>query len=271
MTLELHDVRVPGESLAEVIRAFATALRNDIENVYDHTATRIHDIRVGTKKLRALLRLGSGAVGDLDPASVRLRAIRQAFSGTRDAEVMRQRLTELFPDDTEAALRELRLEVPETEPPLPREAALQLCDELDGILAAIDFARLTRPGLVESATRSHRRARKLLRRCLKNPDDDVLMHDWRKRTKDACYHAMALGRVKAMQKRIAALDALAEKLGEFHDLAVLGSRAAGHDLISTVVENRKVAVREECFAAAKKILRRKPSAFRKKLAAQILE
>lgn len=271
MTLELRDWRTPGESLGEVVHAFAAALRSDIENVHDDPATRIHDIRVGTKKLRALLRLGSEAVGNLDAPSVHLRAIRQAFSGTRDAEVMRQRLAELFPEATPAALRELHLEAPDTQPALPQESALELCNELDTLLAAVDFSRVTRAGLIENATRSHRRARKLLRQCRKKPDDDVLMHDWRKRTKDACYHAMALGGVKILQKRIAPLDALAEKLGEFHDLSVLGSRAEGHDLISTVVQKRKAVVRGDCFEAAKKILRRKPSAFRKKLAAQILE
>lgn len=271
MTLELRELRRPGESLDEVVRAFAAALRADIENVQDGTTTRIHDIRVGTKKLRALLRLGSEAVPDLDPFSVHLRAIRQAFSGTRDAEVMRQRLSELFPDDTEAALRELHLEGSEAAPALPRDGALELCGKFDALLTAADFSRVTPAGLLENATHSHRRARKFLRRCRKAPDDDVLMHDWRKRTKDACYHAMALGAVKMMQKRIAPLDDLAEKLGEFHDLSVLANRAEGHDLISAVVHKRMRAVRHECFKTAEKIFRRKPSALRKKLAAQIRE
>jgi len=82
---------------------------------------------------------------------------------------------------------------------------------------------------------------------------------------------MALGSVKLMQKRISTLDALAEKLGEYHDLSVLGSRAEGHELIFTVVEKRKRAVRRGCFKMAKSIFRRKPSALRKKLASQIVE
>jgi CHAD domain-containing protein len=271
MTLELRDPGQPGESLAEVIRAFAAALRSDIENVHDGTATRIHDIRVGTKKLRALLRLAAEALPEAVPPALRLRAIRQAFSGTRDADVMRQRIAELFSDEAGSVLRELALDAPETEPVLPRENALQLCAELETLLGGIDFSKVTRDGLLENATRSHRRARKLMRRCREIPEDDVLMHEWRKRTKDACYHAMTLGAAKTMQKRTQPLDALAEKLGEYHDLSVLGARAEGHDLIFSVVEKRKRRVRRECFKAAEKIFRRKPSALRKKLAGQIKE
>lgn len=269
MNLELRDLQQPGEGLGEVVRDFTAALRADIENVGDKTTTRIHDIRVGTKKLRALLRLGAEAAPEDTPLAVRLRAIRQAFSGSRDADVMRQRVEELLPENTDAALRELSLETPDAVASLPQEAALQLWGELDAMLREIDFAKVTRLGLVENATRSHKRARKLMRKCQETPDDDVLMHDWRKRTKDACYHAMILASVKGMQKRVAPLDALAEKLGEYHDLSVLGSRAEGHDLISAVVDKRKRAARRECFKAAEKIFRQKPSKFRKKLDAKV--
>jgi CHAD domain-containing protein len=271
MNLELRDLGKPGESLGEVVHGFAAALRADIENAGDDTTTRIHDIRVGTKKLRALLRLASEAAPGDARLAVRLRAIRQAFSGSRDADVMRQRVAELFPEESGTVLRELTLEAPEAATSLPQEATLQLWCELDAMLREVNFAQVTRLGLVENATRSHRRARKLMRKCRETPEDDVLMHDWRKRTKDACYHAMALAAAKPMKKRIAPLDALAEKLGEYHDLSVLGSRAEGHDLISAVVNKRKQAIRRECFKAGEKIFRKKASKFRKKLIPRLME
>jgi len=271
MNLELRNLQQPGESLGEVIRDFFAALRADIENVGDNTTTRIHDIRVGTKKLRSLLRLGAEAAPEDKPLAIRLRAIRQAFSGSRDAEVMRQRIGELVSENTDAALRELSLDTPDAIASLPQEAALQLWSELDGMLGEIDFAKVTRLGLVENTVQSYKRARKLMRECQETPDDDALMHDWRKRTKDACYHAMALASAKGMRKRVAPLDALAEKLGEYHDLSVLGSRAEGHDLISAVVNKRKRAARRECFKAAEKIFRRKASKFRNKLTSRLME
>jgi CHAD domain-containing protein len=270
MNLELRDLQHPGECLGEAVFAFAEALRVDIENVEDDSPTRIHDIRVGTKKLRALLRLGAEAIPDATPLASRLREIRQTFSGTRDADVMRQRVAELFADAAPAVLRELELESKETSESLPKEEALRIHGELDALLRGIPFATVTRIGLIENVTRSYRRARKLMGACQESPGDDVLMHDWRKRAKDVCYHAMALGTVKTMQKRTAPLDALAEKLGEFHDLSVLGDRANGHELISSVVGKEKHRSRRECFKAAKKLFRRKPSALKEKLASRIV-
>jgi Uncharacterized conserved protein len=269
MTLELRDPQKPGESLAEAVHAFTAALRADIENVRDDTPRRIHDIRVGTKKLRALLRLAAEAVPDPAPPVGCLRALRQAFSGSRDAEVMRQRVAELFGDDAEAVRHELGLDDAGSPSDLPVENALRIWTELSELLNAVDFTRVTPKGLLDNAVRSHRRARRLMRRCKETPGDDVLMHDWRKRTKDACYHAMALAAVPTMKKRIGRLDALAEKLGEYHDLALLGDRAEGRDRIFSVIDQRKRAVRKECFRAGRKILRRKPSVLREKLAAQI--
>lgn len=271
MNLELRDLQHPGESLGEVIQGFTAALRADIENVADNTPTRIHDIRVGTKKLRGLLRLATEAIAEVSPIAIRLRAIRQAFSGSRDAEVMRQRIAELFPENAAAVQPELSLELLDAAPPMPREAALQLWGELDALIRDVDFTAVTRAGLIENAVRSHRRARKLMKKCREQPLDDVQMHEWRKRTKDACYHAMALGKAKIMQKRAALLDALAEKLGEYHDLSVLGSRAQGHDLIAAVVDKRKRGVRRECFKAGEKIFRRKPADFKRKLTSKIMK
>lgn len=273
MTLELRDLGRPGESLGEVTFGFAEALCADIENIGSDTATRIHDIRVGTKKLRALLRFAEEVIGPEERKAITagLREIRQAFAGSRDEEVLRHRLTELLSGDAPPAIVALELDpgssssVPAME--LPRDLAANLRTRF----AAVNFPAVTLAALVHQAGRSYRRARRLMAECRIRPRDDVLMHEWRKRTKEVCYHALALSAVKPMAKLAAPLDALAESLGKYHDLALLAERSSGHERIKAVVDKRKREVARECFRAAKKIFRRKPSALQKKLSARIAE
>lgn len=273
MTLELRDPGRPGASLRETLLGFAEALLADIDGIASDTATRIHDIRVGTKKLRALLPLA----GDLVPpaaaaeAAGLLRAIRQDFSGSRDAAVLCHRLSELFPDNARAAISELDLDSAEAAGVPDTAEARGHAANLRALLETLDLAPLTPAALAKNAARSYRRARRLMKKCHAQPGDDVLMHDWRKRTKDVCYHALALAAVKPMKKQVAALDALAESLGEYHDLSLLEEKSAGHELIASAAHARKQAVGRECFRAAKKIFRRKPSALRKKLTARLPE
>jgi CHAD domain-containing protein len=273
MTLELRDPGRPGESLRETLLGFADALCADIDGIASDTATRIHDIRVGTKKIRALLRLA----GNLVPAQAGesaagiLRAIRQDFSGSRDAAVLRHRLSELFPENAAAAISELDLDATDAaDVPDTAEARVHAAS-LKALLETLDFSPLTPAALAENAARSYRRARRLMKKCHAHSGDDVLMHDWRKRTKDVCYHALALAAVKPMKKQAPPLDALAESLGEYHDLSLLEEKSAGHELIASAAHARKQAVGRECFRAAKKIFRRKPSALRKKLTARLPE
>lgn len=273
MTLQLRDLGRPGESLGEVTCGFAEALCADIENIGSDTATRIHDIRVGTKKLRALVRLvGEGIPPDERMAiATGLREIRQAFAGSRDEEVMRHRLTELLGTDAPVAIMALGLNA-ESSPAGPAtERPCELAEDLRTRLASVDFSSVTPDSLIHNVIRSYRRARRLFKECRSGDRDDVRMHEWRKRTKDVCYHAFALAALKPLGKLAAPLDALAEALGEYHDLALLGERAAGRPAVSAAVDKRKHKVARECFRAASKIFRRKPSALQKILSARIAE
>ncbi len=273
MTLELRDVGEPGESLGEVVLSFAEALGADIADLPSDPTTRIHDIRVGTKKLRALLRLAGDVVGPEERAAIatELREIRQVFSGSRDEEVMRHRLGEILCDEAPAALAALGLDA-ESSSPLPAIAlSRELAAELRARFLAVDFSSVTSEVLSHQAAHSYRRARKEMVRCRSAERDDVLMHEWRKRTKDVCYHALCLSSLEPMRKLAQPLDALAELLGEYHDLALLTERSSGHQAIRAAVDKRKRKVARECFRAAKKIFHRKPSTLQKKLAARFAE
>lgn len=273
MTLELRDLGRPGESLGEVILGFAEGLGVDMADIGSDTATRIHDIRVGTKKLRALVRLvGEGIPPDERMAIASgLRDIRQVLAGSRDEEVMRHRLTELLGADAPAGRSALGLDGENSSRLPPMEGPRELAAILRTRLARVDFSSVTPDSLIHNVIRSYRRARRLFKECRTGDRDDVRMHEWRKRTKDVCYHALALTALKPLGKLAAPLDALAEALGEYHDLALLGERAAGHPVVSAAVDKRKHKVARECFRAATTIFRRKPSALQKTLSARIAE
>lgn len=266
MKLELRDLQKPAESLREVLLGFADALREDIARLGDDTPTRIHDIRVGTKKLRALLRLCGDLISEDDAKRFGdiLREIRNAFAGSRDQEVMRTRLEQLFPlEQAAAAVTLLGLTV-EEEARLPETSGpAELAGELKSRIEQLNLDILVSLDLVENAGDSYRKARKLLRQNKKGPEND-LMHEWRKRTKDVCYHALALSNLKPAKKLADPLDALAETLGEYHDLALLEERSQNHPHLINVISARKKDLEKACFKAGRKIFDQPPSEFSRK-------
>lgn len=266
MKLELRDPHDPAESLREVLLGFADALKEDISRLTEDTPTRIHDIRVGTKKIRALVRLAGDLVAEEEGKHLgdMLREIRTAFAGSRDTEVMRIRLEELFPLDHAAAAVTLLGLAPDGEPALPDTARpAELASELRDRLDLIHLALLKPADLALNASLAYRKARRLLRKNRRSPDNES-MHDWRKRTKDICYHMIALSALKPARKMADPLDALAETLGEYHDLALLEERAQNHPHLINVIGARKKDLEKSCFKAGRKIFDLPPSEFLQK-------
>ncbi len=267
MTLILSDLKRPGTSLHGVLVGFARQIQGDIENLADNTAVRIHDIRVSTKKIRSLLKLAGSEISENERAALvaLLRQIKNTFSGSRDEDVMRLRLEQIFPDGrAEQIVGKLGLAPSEESPDISGGEAVGAAEELFSRLASLDLKGLTPPHLVENAVSLYRRARKIMRRCEKTPDDD-LMHEWRKRVKDVCYHAMALSALPSVEDSSKPLDALAESLGEYHDLALLGARAATYKKIADRVSAAKRKVGRRCFQAAKEIFTSSAKKFTREL------
>jgi CHAD domain-containing protein len=258
MTLEIPDLSRPAAGLRGVMENLAAGICDDIACLDTDRAERVHDIRVATKKLRALLRLARADRADERFAAVEalLKSLRGRFSGTRDHDVMRQRLGELAPDRAEV-VEELGLhEGPGEEP--DREAARAEAETLRAALAALDLGSVRRKTLVRNAGDALRRAKRLRKRCARTPEDTTLMHKWRKRVKDVFYHAQAFAKVPGWGRLAARLDPLAERLGEFHDLAVLRAHAGNHP-VSGLVAPRAAVVADECFRLAEKIFSPKTS------------
>lgn len=263
MELVLRDLDHPGPALGAVLDGFSRFLRENVDKFADDTTVRIHDIRVSTKKIRSLMRLGRGAIPETErtDATAILRGIKDIFSGTRDEEVMRQRLEEIYSGKKAARAREkLGIAAAAGEAAADTAAAAAKIDELTHLLAGLNLSELSSEHLCKNAAHFYRRARKLMKQCRECPED-VAMHDWRKRVKDVCYHAMALSELPQMGAYSKPLDELAESLGEYHDLALLGARAKGHKSIVADIAKKKRKVGKRCFQTAEKLFRTPPGKF----------
>lgn len=262
MNLQFRDLAEPGSSLSEVMVSLSRALVEDIEKLPDNSVVRIHDIRVGTKKIQGLLRLSGRFIKAADQTALRAltRSVRGAFAGERDEEVLQIRLKEILGE--EAAGVKLT-PAPVVEVASPAEA-LEQAKELVHLLGNFDLAPLHARELIDTTTSSYRKARKLMRSCRKKPDDEE-MHTWRKRVKDVSYQSLALGALPLMADRAEPLDRLADTLGEYHDLAVLHSRLGPDSPHASLVGRRQKALGKTAQKMARALFSRRPSRFAKKL------
>ncbi len=239
MSFRLKQSESPAEGLRRIAReqaelALAAATATD-----RNTATRVHEVRKCTKKVRSLMRLVRPHLGDrfrvensfLSDAARRLSASRDAavLLATFDALVKKQ------PTDQKtewAAPREVVVRrLSETAPAVDsKEQLAAVADEMRELLERIDEWTVGEPdfGAVgDGLTRSYRDGRNAMRTAFRSTDADD-WHEWRKRVKDHWYHVRLLRNawkpvMKACEKE---LETLSDLLGEEHDLAVLDERVA---------------------------------------------
>ena len=250
-------------------------------------ANAVHDTRKGFKRLRATLRLARGAIGDeaYRRENTAFRDAGRRLSGVRDASVLIETLDELerasgsdLPGGGTARLRE-QLED-------ERKQALDSLKADDALVAAviadIEQARTRtaawtfelqgfdalEPGL----RRIYRRGRNAMRRAQADPTNQNL-HDWRKRVKDL-WHAEQILRPaapKKMKKLAKRTHALADLLGDDHDLAELrlyvGRHRSGFDdrvaqvAVMAVIDRRRKELQRRAFSLGPQLYGRSPKRF----------
>ena len=268
---------------AEQLGAAETALRNDLES---DPATAIHDARKSVKKERALLRLMRGAVRSRDrrAENAALRDAARRLSGSRDAEVMIQTLDGLaeryagqVPHHEFAALRE-RLD----DAPLEagnQTAARDAASELAAARERIAGWALKRHGwaaLEPGLGRTYRRGVAAFAEARDEPSDEHL-HEWRKRVKDLWYELRLMSEVSGPSVRGQAKDAhaLADLLGDDHDLAVLRDRLLGIsgavpadvDAVLGLLDHRRSQLQAQAVALGERVYAERPKPFVRRLRA----
>jgi CHAD domain-containing protein len=267
-----------GEPLPEELRRVA---RGRIDHAIDELRGKtdstpeeaVHEARKDMKKLRALLRLARGELGNETFAreNACFRDAARELAGTRDADVMLETLGAL---DLPAALgSELRKAIQaerEGAGPDGREAAAR------GAVAMLKEARkrvddwpLERDSfeaLAGGVERTYRRGRRTLRAARDEPTAEAL-HEWRKRVKDLWYHHTLLRELWPPVMRAVGDDAheLSDRLGDDHDLVVLAAWVRGHleadPEFSEAVIRRRGELQDEAFALGARLYVDKPSAY----------
>jgi CHAD domain-containing protein len=249
----------------------------------------VHQIRTGSKRLRAFWRLARPGLPETR-VHRELRALRKA---SRSLAAVRERTTVL------TTLRRLQahgdggLPASASEsfrahaPALSGETAKQaraveedLADSL-GRLEKLNPEALRPDRVDEALERSYRRARKAFRKADRKAGGSF--HLWRKRIKDLWYQLEALrpGTGKAQtvkhggpRRFRARLDKLQDKLGDLQDLAILevrmrrspeefgGGTARG---LRAAVKSERKSLERKTLRLGAKALRRKTGAFSRKI------
>ncbi|MGH2961830.1 MAG: CHAD domain-containing protein [Solirubrobacterales bacterium] len=232
------------EPVADGLRRVATgraesAIQHLRGKVDEEPAVAVHETRKDLKKLRSVLRLVRGPLGDGTYAreNSRYGEAARVLSGPRDAEVkletiaaLQERFGDSFPGDGLAVLiRALEDERRALSEGMSLDdgagpaatAALQIEAGRDAIadwsLDGEDF-ELIAAGL----KRSYRRGRNRFADTGEDPSAENV-HEWRKRVKDLWYHLRLVRDARPGKLGRAADKAhdLSDLLGDHHDLAVL--------------------------------------------------
>jgi CHAD domain-containing protein len=279
----------PGEPVADEVRRVA---RGRIDHAIDELrgnsessrAEAVHEARKDMKKLRALLRLVRGEIGDdlYAHENACFRDTARQLSGVRDADVMILTLADLERrfGELPGAARKLR-------PALvahrfrvaagsTRPAVQTAIDTLIEARARVDDWPLEAHGFEmfeEGLGRSYRRGRKAYRRAHELPSPENV-HELRKRVKDLWYHVSLLQ--EAWKPVMSALadeaHELSDRLGDEHDVSVLiewahrhASALNGADPMlrgfDVIGASRRRELQEEAFDYASRLYADKPSTF----------
>jgi len=221
---------LPRIAIEQMDRAIA-----ELEGEAEDRAEAVHQLRKRCKKIRGLVRLFRGSLGDIySQENAWFRDLARRFSGARDAEAMLECLDKLcnsFSEDLGSdpfatvrhALIERKSEVKE-DADLP-ERMLDAVAGLRDAHARVLGWHLDSDGFaaVEGGlSRTYRRARKAMHAAYDAPSPERF-HEWRKRVKYHWYHLRLLRDVWPVPMKALAAETkqLADLLGDDHDLAVL--------------------------------------------------
>jgi CHAD domain-containing protein len=277
----------PGQPVPDEVRRVA---RGRIDHALDELrgesdSTReeaVHEARKDMKKLRALLRLVRGELGDRVYAAENtcFRDTARELSGVRDADVMLATLGDLEERYGELPGASSRLRPAlvahrfrTSAGGLKPKAAFDTLGEARDRVADWPLETDGFEAFEEGLGRIYRQGRRDFRAARKAPSAER-MHEWRKRSKDLWYHLQLLE--DSWKPVISAMadeaHELSDRLGDEHDLSVLkewahrhASALDGADPVlrgfDVIVDNRRRELQLEAFAYGDRLYADKPSVF----------
>ena len=251
----------------------------------------VHDVRKCMKRLRALLRLARGSVGEarFERENARFRDVAQLLAATRQRHVLEATLLALAATDPDpgSALGEAiagarrALQAGDEPIALPPEAIGRARKQLVAGRRAFDRLQLAGKGfgaLEDGLRRSYASARKAFATAYASPCDESF-HELRKHVQHHWRHMLLLRRAwpEVLGARAAAARELSQALGDDHDLADLIAFLEGlaaralppskSRLILVAARARQAELRELARYRGEQLLAEEPRAFVARMAA----
>jgi CHAD domain-containing protein len=233
----------------------------------------VHGARKDMKKLRALLRLARGELGKdtFGRENVCFRDAARELAGARDSDVMLETLGALeLPAGLGRELREVIQAERARDGAGDREAgaraAVAILKEARKRVDDWPLGRDSFGAVADGLERTYRRGRRDLEAALDEPSVEAL-HEWRKRAKELWYHHTLLRPLwpPVMEAIGDQAHDLSDRLGDDHDLAVLGAWMREHaepdPEFFEAVERRRGELQGEAFALGARLYAEKPSAY----------
>jgi CHAD domain-containing protein len=260
----------------EIVRVARGRIDNALDELRGETDSSpedaVHTARKDMKKLRALLRLVRGEIGDkvYRRETTAFRDAGRELAGLRDADVMIATLDSLELPEKEAGPLRQALEAHRIRTAAGgREQAAAGAGEMltaarervaEWPLETDAFAAFE-----EGLGRIYRQGRRDMRAARKQPTAEN-MHEWRKRTKDLWYHLALFEEAwpPVMEALADEAHELSDRLGHVHDLDVLLDWAQNHadaGAIEAAVEERRLRLQAEAFDYGTRLYADKRGAF----------
>jgi CHAD domain-containing protein len=250
----------------------------------------VHEARKDLKKLRSLLRLVRGEIGDevYQRENEGFREAGRRLSGVRDADVMIETLDSLAEHSKEMnaetvaglrqALREHRAAL-EGDGGGRKKARNEVVQTLRVTRERVEEWPLETDGfeaLEDGLRREYRRGRRAYHAVLEDPSTENL-HEWRKRVKDLWYHHTLLqcSWPELMDPLADQVHELSDLLGDDHDLAVLCEWAQTHpaaaggmsglEAFNEAARRRRSELQAEALVLGERLYGERPRAFLRRL------
>ena len=266
------------EGLARVARGRVDHAIDELRGKTDSTAEEaVHEARKDLKKLRALLRLARGELGESVFAreNACFRDAGRELAAARDSDVMLDTLQALdIPDglgwDLRKSIQAHRARNGEGGRHAAAVGVVAMLREARGGVDNWPLEDDSFGALHDGLKRTYRRGRRDFKAAEANPSVEAL-HEWRKRVKDLWYHHTLLRPLwpPVMQAVGDQAHELADRLGDDHDLAMLADWVRDHTDAGPeffeAVDRRRAELQADAMTLGARLYTDKPSAYVRRL------
>jgi CHAD domain-containing protein len=266
------------EGIARIARGRIDHAIDELRGNSDSTPEEaVHEARKDLKKVRALLRMARGELGESTFAreNACFRDAGRELAAARDSDVMLDTLKALeLPNGRGWELRKTLKAHRARDGGGDRRAAATRAEamlrEARGRVDDWPLEHDSFEALEDGLERSYRRGRRDFRAARGDPSVEAL-HEWRKRVKDLWYHHTLLRQLwpPVMQAVGDQAHELADRLGDDHDLAMLAGWIRDHTGADAeffeAVDRRRAELQSDAMTLGARLYADKPSAYVRRL------